>query len=340
MTKIIWLARSEIQLSRNFGPPVVVDDAGPPLQVGANLLLGTGCLSRQVLLPGGLGLGMPPLVEQHLAGGDALLGVEGEGLHEEVDAVGADGAEAHLVPVLGVDRVLGGDGVLGQLGDAGPVVVGRGANGLANHLDLVELVVPREEGGAHDELGEDGADGPDVDGARVVPGAEEELGRAVPARDDVGGHVLVRVGEAARQAKVGELDVAVGGDEQVVGLDVAVQDEVLVAEPHGAGEHAHPGLDVGGAVAHAVRVADEHFQVAERQVLEHQVEVLVLGGEDGQEGDDVGVVELLEVFELAHGVGRHALGVFFLDLDLFDGDERRGLGAEVAEEDDGIGTLT
>lgn len=147
------------------------------------------------------------------------------------------------------------------------------------------------------------------------------------------------VGEAAGEAEVGELDLAVGGDEAVVGLDVAVEHVVLVAEPDGAGEHAHPGLDVGGAVADAVRVADEALEVAEGEELEHEVEVLVLGGEDVEEGDDVGVRELLEVLELTHRVGRHALGVLLLHLDLLDGHVDRRPGAELAEEDIGVRSL-
>ena len=263
---------------------------------------------------------MPPGVLEHLAGGDSGARVQGEGAHEQVDAVGADGAEAHLVPVLAADGGGGGHGVLGELGDAGPIVVGRGANVVAYELDLVELRVPGEIRGAHDELSKDGADGPDVDGARVVLGAKEELGGPVPAGDDVGGHDLVGVGEAAGETEIGKLDLAVGGDEQVVGLDIAVEDEALVAEPDGPGQHAHPGLDVGGAVADDVGVSDEHLEVAEGEELEHEVEVLVLGGEDGEERDDVGVLQLLEVLQFADGVRGHTLGVLLLDLDLLDCD--------------------
>lgn len=283
---------------------------------------------------------MPPAVLEHLSRGDAFLRVQGERLDEQIDAVGAYDAEPHLVPVPPARRVLAGHGVLWQPGDAGPVVFCRSADGLADHLDLVELVVAGHVRRAKDELCEDSADGPNVDGAAVVSGAEEQLRRAVPTGDDVGSHVAMGVGEAPRETEIGKLDLAVGGDEQVVGLDIAVQDEVLVAEPHGAGEHAHPGLDVCGAVADVVGVADEHFEVAEREVLEHQVEVLVLGGEDGEERDDVWVLQLLQVLEFAHRVGGHALCVFLLHLDLLDGDARGWVGAEVAEEDDGVGTFT
>lgn len=171
-------------------------------------------------------------------------------------------------------------------------------------------------------------------------GAVEELGRTVPARDDVGGHDAVRVGKGAGETEIGQFDLAVGGDEQVVGLDIAVQDVVLVAEPDGATEHAHPGFDVGRAVADAFIVADKHFQVAEGQVLEDQADVLVLGREDGQEGDDIGVGEFLEVFEFADGIGREPLGIFLLLLDFLDGDELGGVGAGVAQIDDGVGTFT
>lgn len=96
--------------------------------------------------------------------------------------------------------------------------------------------------------------------------------------------------ETPRQTEISEFDVAVCCDEQIVGLDIAVEHEVFVAEPHGAGEHAHPGFDVGSAVADVVGVSDEHFQVAEGEVFEDEVEVLVFRGEDGEEGDDVWVV--------------------------------------------------
>lgn len=283
---------------------------------------------------------MPPAVLEHLSRGDTFLRVQSKCLDEQIDAVGAYDAEPHLVPVSSARGMLAGHGVLWQPGDAGPVVFCGGADGLADHLDLVELVVAGHVRRAEDELCEDGADGPNVDGAAVVSGAEEQLRRPVPAGDDVGSHVAMGVGEAPRKTEIGKLDLAVGGDEQVVGLDIAVQDKVLVAEPHCASEHAHPGLDVCGAVADVVGVADEHFEVAEREVLEHQIEVLVLGGEDGEQRDDVWMLQLLQVLEFAHRVGRHALCVFLLHLDLLDGDARRRVGAEVAEEDDGVGTFT
>lgn len=46
------------------------------------------------------------------------------------------------------------------------------------------------------------------------------------------------------------------------------------------------------------------------------------------------------MLELADGVGGEALCVFLLLLDLLDGDELRGIGARVAQVDDGVGSFT
>lgn len=51
---------------------------------------------------------------------------------------------------------------------------------------MVEFCVAGEERGTEDEFAHDAAGGPDVDGGSVAGGGEEELGRAVPHRDDAG----------------------------------------------------------------------------------------------------------------------------------------------------------
>jgi hypothetical protein len=85
----------------------------------------------------------------------------------------------------------------------------------------VHVVAAGEERAAVDELHEDAADGPDVDGRRVVGGVEQQLGRAVPPRHHVLRH-HVAVGGRARQPEVADLEVAVGAEQQVAGLEVAV----------------------------------------------------------------------------------------------------------------------
>ncbi|ROW02657.1 hypothetical protein VSDG_01665 [Cytospora chrysosperma] len=236
----ILLLGTKVQLARHLATPVVVHHAGPPLEVGAHLLLAAiAALPGQVLLARGAGLDVPPGVLQHLLGRDAPPRVQGERPHQQVDALVADGAESAEEVLLGALRDGGLDGVdvLGEPADAGPVLLGGGADLLADQAHLVELRGAGQVGHPQDHLGHDGAHAPDVHGAAVV--------------------------------------------------------------------------------------------------LEDQADVLVLGGEDGEQGDDVGVGELLQVLELTDGVRGEALGVFLLLLDLLDGDELAGVGLGVAEVDDG-----
>ena len=66
-----------------------------------------------------------------------------------------------------------------------------------------------EEDAPAEQLGEDAADRPDVDGGRVVLGAHQDLGRPVVLRDHLLRHVhrLVRLGNP-RQAKVTHLQTS------------------------------------------------------------------------------------------------------------------------------------
>jgi len=82
--------------------------------------------------------------------------------------------------------------------------------------------VVEEQHVAHEELGHDAAERPDVDLA-VVRQADHDLGRSVRARLHVRAQV---VGREARRAKVDDLDLtaAVALDENVLGLEVAMDD--------------------------------------------------------------------------------------------------------------------
>lgn len=122
--------------------------------------------------------------------------------------------------------------------------------------------VTGEEGPLHDELSEDAANGPDVDGGGVVLGAQEDLRSAVPQCYDLrrrnpasaSGYehpptrpqrptegnqrvstYLVRVradrdAEGAGETEVSKLEHAAAVDEEVLGLEIPVKDAVGVAE--------------------------------------------------------------------------------------------------------------
>mmetsp|Transcript_42244 Transcript_42244/g.90136 ORF Transcript_42244/g.90136 Transcript_42244/m.90136 type:complete len:270 (+) Transcript_42244:701-1510(+) len=91
----------------------------------------------------------------------------------------------------------------------------------------MEVVPAGEERLAPDHLGEDAAAGPHVDGGGVGLVLDEQLGRAVPARDDVLGERLVLgLGvweDGASKAEVADLQVAVLVHEEVARLEVAMQ---------------------------------------------------------------------------------------------------------------------
>ena len=138
----------------------------------------------------------------------------------------------------------------------------------------------------------------------------EDLWGTVPEGDN-----LVRVGtdgdlKGARKPKVGNLQLALTVDQQVLRLQVAVHDAARVADGHTLEELVHVGLDQRHA--HAIRPAGIHvfFEVFV-EPLENEVEA-VLGVLYVHQVDDVGVRELLQKGDLTERRGRDA---FVLDLE-------------------------
>ena len=116
-----------------------------------------------------------------------------------------------------------------------------------------------------------------------------EVGGGAHHRADLG-EVLVGVGgDRPGDAEVGDLHQAGGGDEDVAGLHVAVDDAVAVGE-------AERGGDVGADVGHAVGVerALGAQDVGERAPVDvlHDDEVGAVGLAPVVDADDVGVVEV------------------------------------------------
>jgi hypothetical protein len=111
----------------------------------------------------------------------------------------------------------------------GPVCFGRSAENAEDLEDLVDLGVTWEQRLAGGHLGENAANGPHVDTSRVLATAEQDLGRAVPESDDFVSVGAERDTKSASQTKIGQLQVALLVDEQVLWLKIAVQDAVGVA---------------------------------------------------------------------------------------------------------------
>ena len=158
------------------------------------------------------------------------------------------------------------------------------ARGRAEHLDdldeLVDARVARKDGLTEQELGEDAAGRPYVDVARVVGGAEDELGRAIVARANVG-DVELALDELLGAAEVAQLEYGrLGVEQQVLRLDVAVAYAHGVYVGETAEQLVHEELDVeDGYGLLGLGVVARHLVHRLRYELEHQVEVDLLAAE-------------------------------------------------------------
>ena len=129
---------------------------------------------------------------------------------------------------------------------------------------------------------------PHVDGRRVVLVLDEELGRAVPPRHDVLGERLRARVDAAREAKVADLEVAVLVHQQVARLEVAVEHLRRVHRLEAAQDLVDKVLDV--VVGERLLRVDDVVQVGVEQ-LGHQVDVLPVLRLAGGRHHDVAQVE-------------------------------------------------
>lgn len=103
----------------------------------------------------------------------------------------------------------------------------------ANRIDQIDVRLALDERRlASEQLSRDDTDTPDVESRSVVPHAEADLGPAVAPRHDRWRHVWCRVAVVTCEAKVTDLDVAKVVVQNVGGLEVAVEDPVVVQVAH------------------------------------------------------------------------------------------------------------
>ncbi len=139
---------------------------------------------------GGTGFRKEVPIRQSRLGRQALLGIELQQLLHEVELGGLHPALAVLLPELPllplVDGNLPGADEL-EVAESLPVLLGRRPDHVEDEAELLHLRLAREEGPAQDELGQDAARRPYVDGAAVARFAEQELRGTVPEGDDLVG---------------------------------------------------------------------------------------------------------------------------------------------------------
>lgn len=175
----------------------------------APLLTGLTGERREQALRLGLGILLEVPVPQHLVRRGATVRVQGQQVREqrtpsvsELREPGADDGSCGGGRRL--RRQPEGPGIR-QAAERRPGLRGGNAAELEDLGDLVDFVGALEEGVAGEELGEDAAHAPHIDGPSVGPGAEEEFRGAVPEGDDQLGQLGRRVSHVACHAKIGDL---------------------------------------------------------------------------------------------------------------------------------------
>ena len=299
----------------------------PPLHLHLRLCLILCLLLLLLLLRPQQGQIPKPLMSQRVQRTDPHLRPQLQHTTDQIQTHGVDLRQEHAQVLRGVDVEI--TLVFRELGDSRPGALGGGAHDAEDLLQLVFVGGSREEGPSRVHLRHDAARGPDVDTGVVGAGAEEDVRGAVPQRDDLVGEGVDGDAERAGQTKIREFQLALDVDEEVLGLEVAVQDAVFVAEGDALEELVHEGFDGDvvelAAGAPAVHVFFEVFV----HVFEDEHE-FVFRVDDVVQGDDVFVLELFHEGDFADGC---AGGAFFaVEVDFFEGDQFSGLSIASLED--------
>ena len=164
-----------------------------------------------------------------------------------------------------------------------------------------------------------------------------------------------RDAKGAGEAEIGELQVSLTVDKQVLRLQVAVQDAVAVTVPDALAQVAHELLDNSIAQAESVQlgagalgqrlapaaVRDGQglhvFLEIQVEELHDEVELVAVGVDDVEEAHDVGVAHLLQQGDLADGGRRDAL-VLGLESDLLERHDATAISGIAGLVDHSIGS--
>lgn len=202
--------------------------------------------------------------------------------------------------------------------------------------NLVNFRVAREKRLAGTHLGKDGSYGPHVDTSRVLATTKQDLGGAVPQGDDLVGVGAQGDTEGAGKTEIRQLEVTLAVDQQVLGLEVAVQNTVAVAVsdagaklPHELLYHGVSQAQTAQGFAGALRQCLASATVSDGQCLhvllqievekfEDEVQLMSVGVDDVEQLHDVRVPHLLEEGDFSDGSARHTL-VLSLEANLLQG---------------------
>ena len=245
-----------------------------------------------------------------------IVRVQPQHLNQQPEAIIAHSREAAAPPfevlpriedfgALGHARVVeDGEHLLGVARDRAQPLLVRLAQQLEDRLALAEHRRAREDRLAYEHLPHNAADRPHVDAEGVRRATQQNLGRAIPSRRHVVRQLrVVRLGlrcalaQRARESKVCDLHDAVGVEEQVGRLHVAMEQlgGVHVFERL---EHLPRHVLLVNVLQH---VATDRREQVRLHALKDKVEVaVVVGLEHAEERDNVLVaLHLLQEHDLA-----------------------------------------
>lgn len=120
--------------------------------------------------------------------------------------------------------------VFGELRDTGPGSLRRGTHQAEDFLQLIFIGGSRKEGSAGVHLGHDAACRPNVDGGVVGARAKEDVRSTVPQGNDFVGEGVDWDAKGSGETEICKLELPLDVNKQVLWLQIAVQDSILVAE--------------------------------------------------------------------------------------------------------------
>ena len=144
--------------------------------------------------------------------------------------------------------------------------------------DLIYLGVTHEEGTLLDQLSEDAADSPHVHTKGVLLLAKEDLGGSVPQSLDLVGECLDGDREGSGETEVTDLDVALGVDQKILGLQVSVDDPLGVAVVDSTEQLVEHLFD--SLLVHGPLVLPHVLLQIVLDIFENQIELLLVWLED------------------------------------------------------------
>lgn len=190
--------------------------------------------------------------------------------------------------------------IFGKGGDAGPGAFAGCAHEAEDFLKLVFVGSAGEKGATGVHFRHDAAGGPDVDAGIVGAGSEEDVRGAVPEGYDFIGEGVDWDPESSCETEIGEFELALVVDEEVLRLEIAMQDAVLVAEGDALKELVHEGFDRDVVELTALTARVHEFLEVFVHVLKHEHE-FVFGMDDVVQGHDIFVLELFHEGNFADG---------------------------------------